>query len=244
VDYSTLGNLHARNACFSNAYIGFTYFVLLEAHLLAAAVSPLPQKETPMTTHSRIADLALQLWRRPAGVPIQTPAPTGRPMGRRRPKNTMLRKIIIFTVAAALSGASADEATARGGGGGHGGGFGGGHMGGFGGDFVGGGGGGFGGSHFGGLGGGFGSRLADPGFGRLSVGGFRSAPLAINPGHFASPSALVGEHAPAMGARLNMRYRGHYKGRYRIPYYAGDCFIAADDPYYCESGTYCPCSTP
>jgi hypothetical protein len=76
--------------------------------------------------------------------------------------------------------------------------------------------------------------------------GARLNSMAVNPGHFASPSALVGDHglvgdhAPAMGARLNM----HNRGRDRTRDFTGDCFIVADDPYYCESGSYCPCSTP
>jgi hypothetical protein len=195
-----------------------------------------------MTTHSRVADLTL-------------PTPSERPMGRGRRQNTMLRKIIIFSVAAALSGASADVATARGGGGGggHGGGFGGGHMGGIGSDFVGGGGGfggghigGLGGGHIGGLGGSFGSHLGGPAFDHLPVAGLPNDSMAVNPGHFASPSALVGDHGlagdhpPAVGARLNM----HNRGRDRTRDFTGDCFIVADDPYYCESGSYCPCSTP
>jgi hypothetical protein len=137
---------------------------------------------------------------------------------------------------------------------GSGGGFGGSHIGGFGGNPVGGFGdshvggfrgtsiggfggspvGGFGGSHVGGFGGSFGSHL-----GGLSGGGFHNAPLAINTGRFASPSALVGQHTAAGGARLNMRYR-RYHGR---RYYTNNCFIAANDSYSCQPYGYCPCST-
>ena len=115
-------------------------------------------------------------------------------------------------------------------GGSHIGGFGGSHVGGFGGSHVGG----FGGSHVGGFGGGFGSHLSG-----LSGGGFHNAPLAINTGRFTSPSALVGQHTAAAGARLNMRYR-RYRGR---RYYANHCFIAANDPYSCQPYSSCPCST-
>ena len=243
-----------------------------------------------MTTHSRMADLALRLSGRLAqlgqgrraqqtetsfGVgafqspirttalcssPIRTTAPTNPPMARRRPLSTVLHITAVFAVAAALSGAAADVAAARGGvgGGGHGGGFGGSHIGGIGSDFVAGSGGGFGGSHIGGfegspvggfagshiggfggahiggLGGSFGGSLGYP-----SGGGFRSPSLAINSGHFASPSALVGTRAPAMGTRLNMHYRGHHRTRY----YTGDCLNVAGNPYQCEPNGYCPCST-
>ena len=211
-----------------------------------------------MTTHSRISDLTLQ----PSGrlAPAET-APTGRPKARRRAMHMMLQKIAIFAVATALSGSAPNVAAARGGGGGgghggggigsdfvagSGGGFGGGHFGGFGGSPVGG----FGGTHVGefggtriggfagspvvGFGGSFGSHL-----GGLSGGGFHNAPLAINTGRFTSPSALVGQHTAAAGARLNMHYRPHHGRRY----YANDCFIAANDPYSCQPYSSCPCST-
>ena len=110
------------------------------------------------------------------------------------------------------------------------GGFGGSPVGGFGGSHVGG----FGGSHVGGFGGSFGSHL-----GGLSGGGFHNAPLAINTGRFTSPSALVGQHTAAAGARLNTRYR-RYHGR---RYYTNHCFIAANDPYSCQPYSSCPCST-
>jgi len=247
-----------------------------------------------MTTHSRIADLTLQLSGRMArlrqgpraqrtaasvGVSafessIRTAAPSGptrtttsvnRPMARRRAEGTMLHKIVVFALAVALSGAAVNVAAARGGGGGgHGGGFG--HMGGgIGRDFVAGSGGGFGGSHVGGFGGGHvggfgsspvggfeGSHFAgyggshvggfggfDSHLGGPSVGRFQGAPLAINPGHFTSPSALAGKHPLTTGARLSMHYTGHH----RMRYYAGNCFIAANDPYYCDPSGYCPCST-
>jgi hypothetical protein len=110
------------------------------------------------------------------------------------------------------------------------GGFGGSHVGGFGGSHVGG----FGGSHVGGFGGSFGSHL-----GGLSGGGFHNAPVAINTGRFTSPSALVGQHTAATGARLNMRYKGYHGRRY----YANHCVIAANDPYSCQPYSSCPCST-
>ena len=66
-----------------------------------------------------------------------------------------------------------------------------------------------------------------------------NAPLANNTGRFTSPSALVGQHTAAAGARLNMRYR-RYQGR---RYYANHCFIAANDPYSCQPYGSCPCST-
>jgi hypothetical protein len=225
-----------------------------------------------MLTHSRIAELTLQLSGRLArlsqgarmrltgtsvGVrafesPIQTTAPSSapirttpanRPTARRHAESTMLHKIAVFALAAALSGAAANVAAARGGGGGGGHGGGVGHMGGgIGSDFVAGSGGGFGGSHIGGFagspvggfGGSFGSHLSG-----LSGGGFHNDPLAINTGRFTSPSALVGQHTAAAGARLNMRYR-RYHGR---RYYANHCFIAANDPYSCQPYSSCPCST-
>jgi len=225
-----------------------------------------------MLTHSRIAELTLQLSGRLArlsqgarmrltgtsvGVrafesPIQTTAPSSapirttpanRPTARRHAESTMLHRIAVFALAAALSGAAANVAAARGGGGGGGHGGGVGHMGGgIGSDFVAGSGGGFGGSHIGGFagspvggfGGSFGSHLSG-----LSGGGFHNDPLAINTGRFTSPSALVGQHTAAAGARLNMRYR-RYHGR---RYYANHCFIAANDPYSCQPYSSCPCST-
>jgi hypothetical protein len=265
-----------------------------------------------MLTHSRIAELTLQLSGRLArlsqgarmrltgtsvGVrafesPIQTTAPSSapirttpanRPTARRHAESTMLHKIAVFALAAALSGAAANVAAARGGGGGGGHGGGVGHMGGgIGSDFVAGSGGGFGGSHIGGFAGspvgGFGGSHVG-GFGGTSIGGFRGSPvggfggtgiggfagspvggfggsfgshlsglsgggfhndpLAINTGRFTSPSALVGQHTAAAGARLNMRYR-RYHGR---RYYANHCFIAANDPYSCQPYSSCPCST-
>jgi hypothetical protein len=217
-----------------------------------------------MLTHSRIAELTLQLsWRlaRPGqdpraqrnrtsvgggafqsairattlcSAPIRTTSPTNDPMARRPPLSTILHRAAVFTVAAALSGAAADVAAARGGGFGGGFGGGGGHIGGIGSDFVAGSGGGFGGSHVGGFGASFGSHL-----GGLSGGGFHNAPLAINIGRLTSPSALAGQHTAAAGARLNMRYR-RYHGR---RYYANHCFIAANDPYSCQPYSSCPCST-
>jgi hypothetical protein len=225
-----------------------------------------------MLTRSRIAELTLQLSGRLArlsqgarmrltgtsvGVrafesPIQTTAPSSapirttpanRPTARRHAESTMLHKIAVFALAAALSGAAANVAAARGGGGGGGHGGGVGHMGGgIGSDFVAGSGGGFVGSHIGGFagspvggfGGSFGSHLSG-----LSGGGFHNDPLAINTGRFTSPSALVGQHTAAAGARLNMRYR-RYHGR---RYYANHCFIATNDPYSCQPYSSCPCST-
>jgi len=193
-----------------------------------------------MTTHSRIADLTLQLSRR-------------LPMARRPTERTVRRTIVALALAVALSGAAANVAAARGGGGGgHGGGFG--HMGGgIGSDFVAGGG--FGSGHVGGFGsspvgglegshfagyhshvggfGGFDSHLGDP-----SVGRFQGPPLAIAPGHFASPSALAGRHELSTGTRLSM----HYRGRHRMRYHPSDCFIVANEPYQCEPNGYCPCS--
>jgi hypothetical protein len=249
-----------------------------------------------MLTHSRIAELTLQLSgrlarlsqgarMRPTGTsvgvrafesPIQTTAPSSapirttpgnRPTARRHAESTMLHKIAVFALAAALSGAAANVAAARGGGGGGGhgggvghtgggigsdfvagsvGGLGGSHFGGFGAGSVGG----FGGSHVGGFGGtGIGGVAGSPvgGFGGtfgshlggLSGGGFHNAPLSNNTGRFTSPSALVGQHTAAAGARLNMRYR-RYHGR---RYYANHCFIAANDPYSCQPYGSCPCST-
>ena len=87
-------------------------------------------------------------------APTRTATPSSYPALRRRPERTLLRKIMVFAVAAALSGAAVNDATARGGG--EGGGGGGGHMGGgFGGEIASGSGGGFGSSHVGGFGGDF-----------------------------------------------------------------------------------------
>ena len=129
-----------------------------------------------MTTRRSIAALAVQLSGRlarlrqgarlpqtgtavgPGTFPVRAPSPTARPVTRRRAE-AALHKLIVLTVAAALSGAAANMAMARGGGGGGhgGGGFGGGMGGGgFGGVHVGGFGGGVGGGQVGGLGGGFG----------------------------------------------------------------------------------------
>jgi hypothetical protein len=203
-----------------------------------------------MTTHSRIADLTLQLSRQ-------------LPMARRHIESTVRHTIVALALAVALSGASATVAAARGGGGGgHGGGFG--HMGGgIGSDFVAGSGGGFGGhvggfgggpigafgsspvsgfegSHFAGYGshvsgfGGFDSHLGAPAVGRL-----QGTPLAIGPGHIAGPIALAGRHEPSTGTRLSM----HYRGRHRMRYHPSECFIVANEPYQCEPNGYCPCST-
>jgi hypothetical protein len=149
-----------------------------------------------MLTHSRIAELTLQLSGRlgrpgqdpraqRAGTsvrgaafqsairatalwsaPIRTTSPTNDPMAR-RPLSRILHTAAVFAVAAALSGAAADVAAARGGGFGGGFGGGGGHIGGIGSDFVAGSGGGFVGSHIGG----FGSSPVG-GFGGSHVGGF------------------------------------------------------------------------
>ena len=258
-----------------------------------------------MTTRRSIAALAVQLSGRlarlrqgarlpqtgtavgPGTFPVRAPSPTARPVTRRRAE-AALHKLIVLTVAAALSGAAANMAMARGGGGGGhggggfgggmggggfggvhvggfgggvgggqvgglGGGFGGGHVGGlgaglggsqvgglgagFGGSHVGGFGGGVGGSHVGGLGAGFGSHIGS-GFGNPSVGGLRSAPLAADPGHFAGPSALVGEHEPAIGRRLNMHIRGHH----RMGYYSGCYDAGLNNPYLCPPYVSCPCS--
>jgi hypothetical protein len=202
-----------------------------------------------MTTHSRIADLTLQLSRRLL-------------VARGHAEVAGRHTVIALALAVALSGAAANVAAARGGGGGgHGGGFG--HMGGgIGSDFVAGGGfggsrvgglgggpiggfgtssvGGFEGSHFAGYGshlggfGGFDSHLNDP-----SVGRFQGLPLAVAPRHFASPSALADRPEPSTGTRLGMRYRGRHPMRYR----PSDCFIVANGPYQCEPNGYCPCST-
>jgi hypothetical protein len=244
-----------------------------------------------MLTHSRIAELTLQLsgWLARPGqdqraqrvrvgafpsairatalcAPIRTTSPTNDPMARRCPLSMILHTAAVFALAAALSGAAADVAAARGGGFGGGFGGGGGHIGGIGSDFVAGSGGGFGGSHIGGFGGnsvggfggshiggfggtsisgfggspvgGFGGSFGSH-LGGLSGGGFHNAPLAINTGRFTSPSALVGQHTAAAGARINMRYR-QYHGR---RYHANHCFIADNDPYSCQPYSSCPCST-
>jgi hypothetical protein len=198
-------------------------------------------------------------------APIRTTSPMNDPMARRRQLSAILHTAAVFAVAAALSGAATDVGAARGGG--FGGGFGGagGHIGGIGSDFVAGSGGGLGGSHIGGFGGspvgGFGGSHVG-GFGGTSIGrfggspvggfggsvgrlgglsgsGFQNAPLAVNTGRFASPSALVGQHTAAAGARLNTHYR-RYHGR---RYYTNNCFIAANDPYSCQPYSSCPCST-
>jgi hypothetical protein len=198
-----------------------------------------------MTTHSSIADLT------PQGRCVQ------------RTECTMLHRIAVLVLGLALSGAAANVAAARGGGGG-GHGEGGGHMGGgIGSDFVAGGGfrasrvGGFGGSPVGGFGSGpigafEGNHFASFGgshvggfasvgghLGGLSAGRFEGARPAITPGHFAGLSALAGKYAPTTGRRVSM----HYRGRHRMRYYAGDCFIGANNPYYCQPYSYCPCST-
>ena len=208
-----------------------------------------------MTSHTGIAGSARQLsgllarlgqWPRPQrtgtsielsacespilySAPTRTAAPSSFPALQRRPERSVLQKIMVVAVAAALSGAAVNDATARGGGGG------GGHMGGgFGGEIAGGSGGGFGSSHVGGFGGDFGAHL-----GGLSVGGIQSAPVAINPGRFGSPTALAGAHTPAMGTRLTMHHRGHH----RMGYYGGDCLLAGNEPYDCDPYGSCSCST-
>ena len=219
-----------------------------------------------MTTHSSIADLTLQLSR--GGRRDSVHAHTWS-----EPRSIMFHRVAVLALAIALSGTAPNVAAARGGGGrGQGGGgghmgggigsdfvagsggvfggshisgFGGGPIGGFGSSHVGGFGsspvGGFEGSHFAGYGGnhvnGFGSFGAN--LGGLSAGKFRGALLAMAVGHFASPSALKGRHTPTTGRRVSM----HYRGRHRMRYYAGDCFIGAQDPYYCQPYAYYPCST-
>ena len=99
-----------------------------------------------MLTHSRIAELTLQLSGRLTrlgqnpraqrtgtsvgfgafqsairatalcSAPIRTTSPTDDPMARRRPLSTILHTVAVFAVAAALSGAAVDAAAARGGG--------------------------------------------------------------------------------------------------------------------------------
>jgi hypothetical protein len=164
-----------------------------------------------MLTHSRIAELTLQLSGRLArpgqdpraqrtgtsvgvgafqsairgtalcSAPIRTTSPTNDPMARRRPLSTILHTAAVFAVAAALSGAAADVAAARGGGVGGGFGGGGGHIGGIGSDFVAGSGGGFGGSHIGGFGG---SPVG--GFGGTGIGRFAGSPVGGFGGSFGS----------------------------------------------------------
>jgi hypothetical protein len=173
-----------------------------------------------MLTHSRIAELTLQLsWRlaRPGqdpraqrnrtsvgggafqsairattlcSAPIRTTSPTNDPMARRPPLSTILHRAAVFTVAAALSGAAADVAAARGGGFGGGFGGGGGHIGGIGSDFVAGSGGGFGGSHIGGFGG---SHVG--GFGGTGIGGFGGSPVGgFGGSHVGGFGASFGSH--------------------------------------------------
>jgi hypothetical protein len=174
-----------------------------------------------MLTHSRIAELTLQLSGRLArpgqhpraqrtgtsdgvgafppairatalcSAPIRTTLPTNDPMARRRPLSTMLQTAAVFAVAAVLSGAALDVAAARGGGFGGGFGGGGGHIGGIGSDFVAGSGGGFGGSHIGG----FGSSPVG-GFGGSHVGGFGGTSIG---GFARSP---VGGFAGSFGSHL------------------------------------------
>jgi hypothetical protein len=164
----------------------------------------------------------------------------------------MLRKIIVFALAAGLSAGVANVASARGGGGG--GGHGGG--GGFGGGGFGGVGGGFGGVHVGGVGGGFsghvngvglggsglgnglGGHLGGSGLGGYPVGGFGSAPMATDPGHFAGASALVGEHvAHPIGARPHIHTRQHYR-----PYIGGYDLCNTEPYYYRTPYPYYPCN--
>jgi hypothetical protein len=174
-----------------------------------------------MLTHSRIAELTLQLSGRLArpgrepraqrtgtsvgvgalqsairatalcSAPIRTTSPTNDPMARRRPLSTILHTAAVFAVAAALSGAAANVAAARGAG--FGGGFGGGgHIGGIGSDFVAGSGGGFGGSHIGGFGG---SRVG--GFGGSHAGAFRGTSIG---GFGGSPvGGFGGSHVGGFG---------------------------------------------
>jgi hypothetical protein len=144
-----------------------------------------------MFTHSRIAELTLQLsgrlgrWGQEpraqragtsvggcafqsairatalCNAPIRTASPTNDPMARRRPLSTILHTAAVFAVAAALSGAAADVAAARGGG--FGGGFGGGGFGG-------------GGGHIGGIGSDF-VAGSGGGFGGSHIGGFGGSPV-------------------------------------------------------------------
>jgi hypothetical protein len=186
-----------------------------------------------MLTHSRIAELTLQLSGRLArpgqdpraqrtgtsvgvgafqsairatalcSAPIRTTSPTNDPKGRRRPLSTILHTAAVFAVAAALSGAAPDVAAARGGG------FGGGvgHIGGIGSDFVAGSGGGFGGSHIGGFGGspigGFGGSHVD-GFGGSHVGGFGGTGI----GPFAG--SPVGGFGGSFGSHLGVLSGGGF----------------------------------
>ena len=83
------------------------------------------------------------------------------------------------------------------------------------------------------------NHLGGSGLGGLSLGGFRSAPLANDPGHFANPSALVGERPPTIGARLHIHNRRHH----RLGYYTGDCYDPGiNNPYLCQPYASCPCS--
>src|SRR5271165_2100118 len=89
----------------TTVYLSVIYFIPLKFYLLLAALSSLPQRRLSMTTHSRIADLPLQLSRR-------------LPMARRHTENTVRHTIVALALAVALSGAAANVAAARGGGGG------------------------------------------------------------------------------------------------------------------------------
>ena len=225
-----------------------------------------------MLTHSRIAELTLQLsWRlaRPGqdpraqrnrtsvgggafqsairattlcSAPIRTTSPTNDPMARRPPLSTILHRAAVFTVAAALSGAAADVAAARGGGFGGGFGGGGGHIGGIGSDFVAGSGGGFGGSHIG-------------GFGGSHVGGFGASfgshlgGLSGGGFHNAPLAINIGRLTSPSAlagqhtAAAGARLNMRYRRYHGRRYYANHCFIAANDPYSCQPYSSCPCST-
>jgi len=225
-----------------------------------------------MLTHSRIAELTLQLsWRlaRPGqdpraqrnrtsvgggafqsairattlcSAPIRTTSPTNDPMARRPPLSTILHRAAVFTVAAALSGAAADVAAARGGGFGGGFGGGGGHIGGIGSDFVAGSGGGFGGSPVG-------------GFGGSHVGGFGASfgshlgGLSGGGFHNAPLAINIGRLTSPSAlagqhtAAAGARLNMRYKRYHGRRYYANHCFIAANDPYSCQPYGSCPCST-
>jgi hypothetical protein len=225
-----------------------------------------------MLTHSRIAELTLQLsWRlaRPGqdpraqrnrtsvgggafqsairattlcSAPIRTTSPTNDPMARRPPLSTILHRAAVFTVAAALSGAAADVAAARGGGFGGGFGGGGGHIGGIGSDFVAGSGGGFGGSPVG-------------GFGGSHVGGFGASfgshlgGLSGGGFHNAPLAINIGRLTSPSAlagqhtAAAGARLNMRYRRYHGRRYYANHCFIAANDPYSCQPYSSCPCST-
>jgi hypothetical protein len=179
-----------------------------------------------MTTHSRMADLALRLSGRLAqlgqgrraqqtetsfGVgafqfpirttalcssPIRTTAPTNPPMARRRLLSTVLHITAVFAVAAALSGAAANVAAARGGVGG------GGH------------GGGFGGSHVGGIGSDF-VAGSGGGFGGSHIGGFEGSPV----GGFAGShiGGFGGAHIGGLGGSFGGRLGYPSGGGFRSP---------------------------